>query len=243
MTITFGSCRALWRTPPRLNLEDDRLRNIGQAGSVSGSQTLPPMIADHYTRLRTRVTLGPMKHDPALLQAALIGYKSRLAEIDQAMADIRQRLAPTSGGLPDAEAPPKRRFPLATRRRMAAAQRRRRAAARQVQEPEAKKEPRLSPAARKRISEATRKRWAEFRAQKAAMAKKAAAKKAPPAPAPKKVARVTRPAPPTTAKAAARKPAATPKARLKKRAAKAPAKGAAAVPPPQAQQPAAPGNS
>ena len=66
-----------------------------------------------------------MQTDTSLLQAALVGYQSRLAEIEQAMADIRKKLggrATASGGA----APRKRRdLSAAARKRISAAQKKR----------------------------------------------------------------------------------------------------------------------
>ena len=67
-----------------------------------------------------------MNLDPALLQAALLGYQNRLAEIDRAMADLRRQI---KGAPQDGSAPPRKRtMSAAARRRIAAAQKKRWAA-------------------------------------------------------------------------------------------------------------------
>ena len=68
-----------------------------------------------------------MKSDPSFLSAALLGYESRLAEIERAMADLRRQLKnePDSGSRPAGR---KRTMSAAARRRIAAAQKKRWAA-------------------------------------------------------------------------------------------------------------------
>jgi len=83
--------------------------------------------------------------DRTVLEAAILGLEHQKSELDAKVAEIRSRLRGL-GGAPAAAAPPK------------AAKGRKRV---------------LSAAARKRIAEATKKRWAEYRAKKAAGAKKA----------------------------------------------------------------------
>jgi hypothetical protein len=60
--------------------------------------------------------------DSSLLQAALIGYRHQLSEIDAAMADIQKRLGPSS---PSTDLTPfprkKRRLSAAGRKRIIAA--------------------------------------------------------------------------------------------------------------------------
>ena len=68
-----------------------------------------------------------MKADTSLLQAALLGYQSRRAEILKAMADIERQLggrasAPTSDQTGQRK---RRRLSAAARKRMAAAQKKR----------------------------------------------------------------------------------------------------------------------
>jgi len=66
-----------------------------------------------------------MKTDVALLQAALFGYQSQIAEMEKAIADIRRKLgnAP-AGDLSDGK-PAKRRLSAAARKRISAAQKKR----------------------------------------------------------------------------------------------------------------------
>jgi hypothetical protein len=82
------------------------------------------------TLLIERATLNPMKADPALLQAALFGYESRLAQINQAIAEIRRTLSQstTAGTEPAAPARKRRKMSPAARKRIAAAQKKRWAA-------------------------------------------------------------------------------------------------------------------
>ena len=69
-----------------------------------------------------------MKSDPSLLQAALIGYESQLAKIEEAMADLRRRIktGPDGGSAPASSR--KRILSAGARRRIAAAQKKRWAA-------------------------------------------------------------------------------------------------------------------
>jgi hypothetical protein len=117
-----------------------------------------------------------MTLDRSILEAALIGYESQLALIDQKISDLRRRIG---GTIKTAAVPARRtRRPLsaAGRARIAAAQRKRWAAQKRTNSAPPKKR-KLSAAGRKRIVEATKKRWAAVRAQKAA-AQKAAVKAA-----------------------------------------------------------------
>ena len=66
-----------------------------------------------------------MKADRALLEAALFGYQSKIAELQEAISGIRIQLGNTSGAV---LAPPKhakRKLSAASRKRMAAAQKKR----------------------------------------------------------------------------------------------------------------------
>lgn len=67
-----------------------------------------------------------MNLDSSLLEAALVGYQARLAEIDRAMAHLRSQLK----GAPSTDGAPRRQHNMsaAARRRIAAAQRKRWAA-------------------------------------------------------------------------------------------------------------------
>jgi len=66
-----------------------------------------------------------MKTDVSLLQAALVGYQSQIAEMEKAMAEIRQKI----GDLPTGSSPNghtgKRRLSAAARKRISAAQKKR----------------------------------------------------------------------------------------------------------------------
>jgi hypothetical protein len=63
-----------------------------------------------------------------LLQAALIGYQTELARIEQTMAEIRRELTGSAGTAPEAPKRAKRKMSAAGRRRIAAAARKRWAA-------------------------------------------------------------------------------------------------------------------
>jgi hypothetical protein len=66
-----------------------------------------------------------MPQDTALLRAALLGYQSRLAEIEQAMAEIRKKLG-SRNITPTVEITGKRRdLSAAARKRISAAQKKR----------------------------------------------------------------------------------------------------------------------
>jgi len=66
-----------------------------------------------------------MTLDPALLRAALIGYENQLAQINQAMADIRRQLKITGSTDPAPAKERKRGMSAAARKRIAAAQKKR----------------------------------------------------------------------------------------------------------------------
>ena len=96
--------------------------------------------------------------DTDLLQAALIGYRHQIAEIEAKMADIQRKLDGTPAAAPAAT---RRVLSAAARRRIAAAQKKRWAAVRGAKAAKAKSPSKPVPA---------KKRWAEFRAKKAAAA-------------------------------------------------------------------------
>ena len=79
-----------------------------------------------------------LRNDVSLLQAALIGYQQRRAEIDKAIAEINSKLGGKIVASPVMDGQPARR-----------------------------RKP-LSAAARKRIATAQKKRWAEYRRRIAA---------------------------------------------------------------------------
>ena len=126
------------------------------------------------------------KTDTDLLEAALLGYRLQIAQIEAKIAELTGKLKGDSAPVqaPAAEGG-KRVLSAAARRRMAAAQKRRWAAVRKAAAPEAvkavkaptpkpaEKKRRMSAEGRRRIIEATKKRWAEYRAKQAAAAKKA----------------------------------------------------------------------
>jgi hypothetical protein len=71
------------------------------------------------------IHLTRMKTDVSLLQAALVGYQSQIAEMEKAMAEIRQRIgsSPVSESTNGTSA--KRRLSAAARKRISAAQKKR----------------------------------------------------------------------------------------------------------------------
>ena len=66
-----------------------------------------------------------MKTDRTLLEAALIGYQARIAEIEVAMAEIRSQLGHSSGAAPAPVKQAKRKMSAAGRRRIAEGQKKR----------------------------------------------------------------------------------------------------------------------
>jgi hypothetical protein len=72
--------------------------------------------------------LMPMNSDPSLLRAALVGYENQLQKIDQAIADLRQRLHLAPAGASQPSSGRLRTLSAAARRRTAAAQKKRWAA-------------------------------------------------------------------------------------------------------------------
>jgi hypothetical protein len=85
------------------------------------------MGTDKYGQIRycVRQDATSPKHDPSILEAALIGFLHRLTEIERAMEDIRQRIGGNPGAMLPSLVRRKRKVSAASRRRMAAAQRRR----------------------------------------------------------------------------------------------------------------------
>ena len=70
-----------------------------------------------------------MTVDPALLRAALLGYESQLAQIEEAMAELRRQLKTTTRSEEAAPAKERKRgMSAAARKRIAAAQKKRWAA-------------------------------------------------------------------------------------------------------------------
>ena len=107
-----------------------------------------------------------------MLEMALVGYQSRLAEVSAKIADIKALLGQRGPGRPKATAAgtdragaqKRRTISKAGRARIAAAQRARWAAQKQQQaEPEKPKKRKLSAAGLKAIRAATKKRWAAYR--------------------------------------------------------------------------------
>jgi len=116
------------------------------------------------------------KVDSAILEMAIVGYRSEIEKIAAKIADIQAQLGQRGPGRPkaaatgaDQAAPQKRRtIGKAGRARIAAAQRARWAAQkRQQAAPPAKPKKRtLSAAGLRAIREATKKRWAAYRKAK-----------------------------------------------------------------------------
>ena len=129
---------------------------------------------------RKNAFYGLSMTDAELLAAALIGLERQRDEIDEKMAELRQRLdsgagqaARKSAAVDSGAATQKKRtMSAAARRRIAAAQRKRWAAIKKAEAlpkpAPVRKKRRISAAGRKRIIAATKKRWAEFHAKKAA---------------------------------------------------------------------------
>ena len=126
---------------------------------------------------------------PELIAAAVEGYESQKARIDQKIAELRAILSggpAESAATPEASARKRRKMSAAGRKAIAEAQRKRWAEARKAAEPApqeaAKPKRRIGKEGMKRIIAATKKRWAAVRAAKAqqekAPAKKAAKKSA-----------------------------------------------------------------
>jgi hypothetical protein len=110
--------------------------------------------------------------DESMLEMALVGYQSQLAEVSAKIADIKEQLGQRGPGRPKATAAgtdragaqKRRTISKAGRARIAAAQRARWAAQKQQHaEPEKPKKRKLSAAGLKAIREATKKRWAAYR--------------------------------------------------------------------------------
>jgi hypothetical protein len=66
-----------------------------------------------------------MKTDVALLQAALVGYQSQIAEMEKAMAEIRHRIGASPAAAAVNGGTGKRRLSAAARKRISAAQKKR----------------------------------------------------------------------------------------------------------------------
>ena len=124
------------------------------------------------------------QYDEGFLRAALYGYESEKAKIEEAIAQIQTQLGDRGPGRPKAatdgteqSAPKRRTMSASGRRRIAEAQKKRWAALKQgkteQQEPKRKRKRRLSTAGRRAIIEATKKRWAAVRAAKAKASKAA----------------------------------------------------------------------
>ncbi len=109
--------------------------------------------------------------DFEILRAALIGYQHERARIDDAIAELKRRLATSSAKASTSPAASKRRaLSPAARRRIALAQKKRWAAYRSKNgaktEPKIQKR-KLSAEGRRHIVEALKKRWAAVKAAKA----------------------------------------------------------------------------
>jgi len=74
-----------------------------------------------------------MPKDPALLEAALIGYQLQRERIDKAIAELREKIGSKTAGVVSSDGErPRRRLSTAARKRMAAAQKKRWAAYRKT---------------------------------------------------------------------------------------------------------------
>ena len=65
-----------------------------------------------------------MKNDVSLLQAALVGYQSQIAEMEKAMAEIRHKIGASPVQTPNGSNA-KRKLSAAARKRISAAQKKR----------------------------------------------------------------------------------------------------------------------
>ena len=100
--------------------------------------------------------------DHDFLQAALIGYEQRLAEINQQITELRRRTGQTASAPAQSR---RRTMSPAARRKIAAAQRKRWAELKGKKAVQEKPKRKMSAAARKRIGDAARKRWALLKAK------------------------------------------------------------------------------
>jgi hypothetical protein len=116
----------------------------------------------HQRKGRDIILFSMPTTDHDFLQAALIGYEQRLAEIDQKIAELRRRTGQTASAPAQAK---RRTMSPAGRRKIAAAQRRRWAELKDKKALQEKPKRKMSAAARKRIGDAARKRWALVKAK------------------------------------------------------------------------------
>ena len=111
------------------------------------------------------------KIDHSFLEAALVGFGHKLAELTLKIAEIKRTLGIGEAASATPAGGRRRRMSAAGKARIAAAQRKRWAAVKMQQgqatpaKRTAPKKRTMSAAARKRIGEATRKRWAQYRAK------------------------------------------------------------------------------
>lgn len=149
---------------------------------------------------------------PEIISAAIEGFESQKARIDEQIAELRGMLPSGRAdgeSTPEASAPKRRKFSAAAIRRMQEAQKRRWAKVRgesseqpSTPQPEKPKKRHISEEGMKRIIAATKKRWALKRAADAAAARKQ------PAPAGKNASAAKKtPAKSATAKASKKAPA------------------------------------
>ena len=128
----------------------------------------------------------PTKLTNEIISAAIEGFESQKARIDQQISELRVMLSGGPAETPATPEPKRKKFSVSARRRMKEAQQRRWAKIRGESEPPGpadSPEPqqskrRISEEGMKRIVAATKKRW---RLAKAAKAQAGAAKKAAPA--------------------------------------------------------------
>ena len=129
----------------------------------------------------------PAKLTNEIIAAAIEGFEAQKTRIDQQIAELRAMLSGRlveTAAIPEI-APKKRKISAAARRRMALGQKRRWAAIEGTAEPSSPTPPeppkpkrRISAEGMRKIIAATKRRWAKVRAEKAAKAPPAAAKKA-----------------------------------------------------------------
>lgn len=122
---TMGARHRIHRSPP-LRGTKVTLRGLASSVRKAKEDRAPWVFWPVGQRLYDK--LMPMNSDPSLLRAALVGYENQLQKIDQAIADLRQRLrlAPSSASQPAHGR--LRTLSPAARRRIAAAQKKRWAA-------------------------------------------------------------------------------------------------------------------
>ena len=153
------------------------------------------MVTRYIVKRVGLIHMPTQKLTPEILTAAIAGFEHQKLRIDAQIAELRTMLP---GGRTEPAATPegpkgkRRKLSAAARKRIGDAQRKRWADSKRPSEPQSqpaappeapkRKRRKMSAAGRKAISEATKKRWAAFhaakQAEKPAVAKKTASKKA-----------------------------------------------------------------